>query len=94
MLQLEKAVSKFTDDLDAIDASVFSGDVLENLDDRKELKDYAERWLRAIARHEAVKAERQADQAWDHAAEQLTRKALGDDVTRPLNMNATNVSDL
>lgn len=34
------------------------------------------------------------DQTWDQCAEQLTRAALGHDVTRPINMNATSVDDL
>lgn len=33
------------------------------------------------------------DQEWDEMAEKLTQ-ALGDDVTRPLNMDATSVDDL
>lgn len=35
-----------------IDAGVFSGDVLYCDDERKELKEYVERWARAIASHE------------------------------------------
>lgn len=38
--------------LDDIDASVFSGTLLEDYDLRKELKDHCERWLRAIEQHE------------------------------------------
>lgn len=36
-----------------IDACVFNGDVLYCDDERKELKEYVERWVRAIAAHEA-----------------------------------------
>ena len=38
---------------EAIDASVFSGDMLMNDAERAELKRLCERWLRAIAQHEA-----------------------------------------
>ncbi|MBP7501207.1 MAG: hypothetical protein KA784_00305 [Aquabacterium sp.] len=34
------------------------------------------------------------DQAWDRNAERLTRGALGADVDRPINMQATSVDDL
>lgn len=34
------------------------------------------------------------DQSWDRAAEQLTRRALGADVDRPINPHATSVDDL
>ena len=34
------------------------------------------------------------DQAWDRNAERLTREALGADVDRPINMQATSVDDL
>ena len=34
------------------------------------------------------------DQAWDRNAERITREALGDDVTRPINPNATSIDDL
>ena len=37
---------------DEIDASVFSGDVLWNEEERAELKQYIERWDRAIKEHE------------------------------------------
>ena len=37
---------------ESIDASVFSGELLFNDEERAELKQYAERWLRAIAEHE------------------------------------------
>lgn len=41
----------YSDELDAVDASVFSGEMLyTNLD---EFKSYVERWQRAIAEHEA-----------------------------------------
>lgn len=33
-------------------------------------------------------------QEWDEEAEKLTRVALGDDVTRPINMHAASVDDL
>lgn len=45
-------MSWFNDDLDRIDAHVFSGDTLESLDNRKELKTMCELWLRAIAERE------------------------------------------
>ena len=31
---------------------------------------------------------------WDRNAERITRDALGEDVTRPINMQATSVDDL
>ena len=34
------------------------------------------------------------DQAWDRNAERITREALGDDVTRPINPHATSIDDL
>lgn len=40
-----------------IDAAVFSSDVLYNEATRSELKEYAERWLRAIAEHEKLETE-------------------------------------
>ena len=40
--------------LDNIDASVFSGELLWIDDERKLLKEYCERWIRAIAEHEAM----------------------------------------
>lgn len=44
----------YSDELDAVDASVFSGEMLyTNLD---EFKSYVERWQRAIAEHEAAVA--------------------------------------
>lgn len=42
----------FNDDLDRIDASVFSGDVLESEDNRKELEAMCNRWRRALAERE------------------------------------------
>lgn len=39
--------------IDGLDASVFSGDMLENDGERQTLKEHCERWLRAIADHEA-----------------------------------------
>jgi len=43
-------------DLEGVDASIFSGDVLYDDEDRAELKAYVERWSRVIAQHEAVAA--------------------------------------
>lgn len=43
---------RFINDLDGIDAAVFSGDVLYDSDTREPLKESCERWLRAIAEHE------------------------------------------
>ena len=44
----------YSDELDAVDASVFSGEMLyTNLD---EFKSYGERWQRAIVEHEAAVA--------------------------------------
>ena len=45
-------MSNFADDLDRIDASVFSGDALESFDNRKELRAMCERWLRALNERE------------------------------------------
>ena len=36
------------DDFETIDAAVFSGDFLEDEDNRENLREYCERWLRAI----------------------------------------------
>lgn len=36
----------------------------------------------------------QDDQAWDRSAEELTRRALGDDVTRQINPRARTVDEL
>lgn len=41
-------MSYFTDDLDRIDAAVFSGDALESEDNRKALETMAQSWLRAV----------------------------------------------
>ena len=46
---------------EGVDASVFSGDVLYDDEERAELKAYVERWARAIAEHEAVEAEESAE---------------------------------
>lgn len=40
--------------IDALDASVFSGDLLEVKEEREALKAHCERWLRAIADQEAM----------------------------------------
>jgi hypothetical protein len=40
------------EDCEGIDAAIFSGDVLYDDEDRKELKDYIARWIRAIDQHE------------------------------------------
>lgn len=40
----------------AVDAAIFSGDILYCDDDREKLKEYVRRWLRAIDEHEAVEA--------------------------------------
>jgi hypothetical protein len=42
-----------TRELNEIDAGIFSGDVIEDNESRNEIKEYAERWLRAIAEHES-----------------------------------------
>lgn len=39
---------------ESVDASVFSGDVLWDDDSRTKLKEYVERWQRAIVEHEVV----------------------------------------
>lgn len=39
-----------------VDASIFSGDVLYSDAERKDLREYVERWLRAINEHEATEA--------------------------------------
>lgn len=50
-------MSWFNDDLDRIDAAVFSGDALESFDNRKELKAMCERWLRAVAEREVQRCD-------------------------------------
>ena len=40
-----------------IDAAIFSGDLLYDEERRKELKEYCERWQKAIKEHEAISAE-------------------------------------
>lgn len=40
------------DELETIDAAVFSGELLQHADERQELKEYCERWLRAIKKEE------------------------------------------
>lgn len=47
-------MSWFNDDLDRIDAAVFSSDALESFDNRRELKAMCERWLRAVAERETL----------------------------------------
>lgn len=42
------------DQIDGLDASVFSGGMLEQEDERQALKEHCERWLRAIAAHESL----------------------------------------
>lgn len=49
------------DQIDALDASVFSGDMLENDGERQSLKEHCERWLRAIADAERVAEFEEAD---------------------------------
>jgi len=39
----------FTDMCDSIDASVFSGDLLQDENRRKEFKEFVDRWHRALA---------------------------------------------
>lgn len=43
----------FAEQIDALDASVFSGDLLYSPLERQALKEHCERWLRAIASAEA-----------------------------------------
>lgn len=45
--------SYIEDAADSLDAAIFSGDVLYNKEERAELKEYVERWKRAIDEHEA-----------------------------------------
>lgn len=47
-------------------------------------------YLRRARKAEAA----QPDDEWDRAAERITREALGDDVTRPINPHATCIDDL
>lgn len=49
MNYLEQAV-------DALDAVVFSSDLLENPEHRKLLKEHCERWFRVLAEHEPLTA--------------------------------------
>ena len=44
----------FQEACEEIDAHVFSGDILYNGSDRATLREYAERWLRAIDEHERM----------------------------------------
>lgn len=48
--------NRLLDQLEHVDASVFSGELLWNANERALLKEYAERWLRAIAEHEQLLA--------------------------------------
>lgn len=41
---------------DTLDAAIFTGDVIYNDAERKELRAYVERWLRAIEKEDAAKA--------------------------------------
>lgn len=55
----------------------------------------AVQYLRRARKAEAaLAAKNDDDQAWDRNAERLTREALGDDVTRPINPHATSIDDL
>jgi len=55
----------------------------------------AVKYLRRARKAEAKLAEENGDdQAWDRNAERITREALGDDVTRPINPHATSIDDL
>jgi len=55
----------------------------------------AVQYLRRARKAEAaLAAKNDDDQAWDRNAERITREALGDDVTRPINPNATSIDDL
>lgn len=47
----------FESEIDALDASVFSGDALCSADNRVMFKEHCERWLRAIAQAEEVHGE-------------------------------------
>lgn len=40
------------DELETIDAAVFSGELLQDADERQQLKQYCERWLSAIEKQE------------------------------------------
>jgi hypothetical protein len=61
-----------------IDASIFSGDVLFDDGDRVALREYAERWLRAIDEHEKSIAEDVANKKFSTKNEIGTKK----DVTK------------
>lgn len=75
---------------EGVDASVFSGDVLYNDEDRAELKKYVARWQRAIDEHEAPeKAEAQAKS--EPAA--LTEEQLEAAVSAWFTYTADNSSD-
>lgn len=42
------------DELEQIDAAVFSGDWLEDPEERKTFREYVERWTRALDEHDAA----------------------------------------
>jgi hypothetical protein len=49
-----KAYAYLVERCESIDASVFSGDLLWSKERRGTLKEYVERWQRAIAEHEKL----------------------------------------
>lgn len=52
-----KGVNRMKTHYENIDAAIFSGDLLYDEERRKELKEYCERWQKAIKEHEAISAE-------------------------------------
>lgn len=44
----------FAEQIDALDASIWTGELLDSPLDRQALKEHCERWLRAIAAHESL----------------------------------------
>jgi aminoglycoside phosphotransferase (APT) family kinase protein len=53
------------DACELIDACVFSGDVLESKEERAELKEYVERWLRAISQQEETEKQQDEQAAFE-----------------------------
>lgn len=82
--QLHQECQDFIDALDSL---------FDELDDADKLGDGRVNTTRVREVLAQVGGER-ADQAWDRRAEQITREALGDDVTRPINPDAKSIDDL
>jgi hypothetical protein len=70
-----------------VDAQIFSGDVLLDDDDRKELRGYAERWIRAIDDHEFAELTRSIsnDETTKTEKEQKIMRQLNEHKINPAN---------